>query len=78
MNEAPATTEQRVLEVEHLTVRYSDATVFGRRSGYEAVHDVSFYVNYGEIVGLVGSPVCGFRPSLSPLSDTSKVPKPTS
>ena len=59
MTEAPATTEQRVLEVEHLTVRYSDATVFGRRSGYEAVHDVSLYVNQGEIVGLVGESGCG-------------------
>ena len=51
--------EQRVLEVEHLTVRYSDATVFGRRKGRETVHDVSFYVNYGEIVGLVGESGCG-------------------
>ena len=51
--------ETRVLEVEHLTVRYSDATVFGRRKGKETVHDVSFYVNYGEIVGLVGESGCG-------------------
>lgn len=51
--------EKRVLEVEHLTVRYSDATVFGRRKGKETVHDVSFYVNYGEIVGLVGESGCG-------------------
>ncbi len=48
-----------VLEVEHLTVRYSDATVFGRRSGYEAVHDVSFSVDHGQIVGLVGESGCG-------------------
>ena len=50
---------ERVLEVEHLTVRYSDATVFGRGPVYEAVHDVSFYVNHGEIVGLVGESGCG-------------------
>ena len=48
-----------VLEVEHLTVRYSDATVFGRRAGFEAVHDANFYVNHGEIVGLVGESGCG-------------------
>ena len=51
--------EERVLEVEHLSVRYTDVTVFGRRSGYEAVHDVSFYVNHREIVGLVGESGCG-------------------
>ncbi len=51
--------EERVLEVEHLTVRYSDTGVFGRGPGYEAVHDVSFYVNQGEIVGLVGESGCG-------------------
>ena len=50
---------ERVLEVEHLTVRYTDGGVFGRRSVYEAVHDVSFYVNHGEIVGLVGESGCG-------------------
>ena len=51
--------DERVLEVEHLTVRYADAGVFGRREGYEAIHDVSFYVNHGEIVGLVGESGCG-------------------
>ena len=48
-----------VLEVTHLTVRYSDTTVLGRRAGFEAVHDVSFHVNEGEIVGLVGESGCG-------------------
>ena len=51
--------DERVLEVEHLTVRYADTNVFGRGTGYEAVHDVSFYVNHGEIVGLVGESGCG-------------------
>ena len=50
---------ERVLEVEHLTVRYSDATVFGRRPGRETVHDVSFTVDQGQIVGLVGESGCG-------------------
>ena len=50
---------ERVLEVEHLTVCYADTNVFGRGTGYEAVHDVSFYVNHGEVVGLVGESGCG-------------------
>ena len=48
-----------VLEVKNLTVRYADANVFGRKRLFEAVHDVSFYVNQGEIVGLVGESGCG-------------------
>ena len=50
---------ERVLEVEHLTVTYADKSVFGRKRGWEAIHDVSFYVNQGEIVGLVGESGCG-------------------
>ena len=48
-----------VLEVKNLTIRYVDANVFGRKRPFEAVHDVSFYVNQGEIVGLVGESGCG-------------------
>ncbi len=56
---------ERVLDVEHLTVRYGDASVFGRRQpGFTAVRDVSFYVDQGEIVGLVGESGCG-KSSLS-------------
>ena len=50
---------ERVLEVEHLSVQYTDATVFGRKATFRAVQDVSFYVGQGEIVGLVGESGCG-------------------
>ena len=50
---------ERVLEVEHLSVQYTDATVFGRKATFRAVRDVSFHVDQGEIVGLVGESGCG-------------------
>ena len=51
--------QQHVLEVEHLTVEYQDTTVFGKRSTFRALEDVSFHVNHGEILGLVGESGCG-------------------
>ena len=48
-----------VLEVKNLSVQYNDATVFGKKKTFEALHDVSFYVNQGEILGLVGESGCG-------------------
>jgi peptide/nickel transport system ATP-binding protein len=50
---------EHVLEVNHLTVQYTDGTVFGKKTEFEALHDVSFYVNQGEILGLVGESGCG-------------------
>lgn len=50
---------EHVLEVENLSVQYQDATVFGRKAGFKALHEVSFYVNQGEILGLVGESGCG-------------------
>ena len=50
---------KRVLEVEHLSVVYRDAGIFGKRSSYQALTDVSFHVNHGEILGLVGESGCG-------------------
>ena len=49
----------RVLEVEHLTVSYADGGVFGRRERHEIVHDASFFIDQGQIVGLVGESGCG-------------------
>ena len=49
----------RVLEVNHLSVVYQDATVFGKKTNFQAITDVSFYIDHGEIVGLVGESGCG-------------------
>ncbi len=50
---------ERVLEVKNLSVEYTDHGVLGRKQSFEALHDVSFYVNRGEILGLVGESGCG-------------------
>ncbi len=50
---------ERVLEVQDLSVTYTDAPVFGRGRTFQAVRDVSFHVDRGEIVGLVGESGCG-------------------
>ena len=50
---------EKVLEVNHLTVQYTDHGVLGGKSSFEALHDVSFHVNKGEILGLVGESGCG-------------------
>ncbi len=50
---------EKVLEVNHLTVSYTDHGVLGRRQNFEALHDVTFHVNKGEILGLVGESGCG-------------------
>ena len=50
---------KRVLEVENLSVVYRDAGVFGKKSSYQALTDVSFHVDHGEILGLVGESGCG-------------------
>ena len=50
---------ERVLELEHVSVTYRDTSVFGKRSSFRAVNDASFYIDHGEIVGLVGESGCG-------------------
>ncbi len=50
---------EHVLEVENLSVEYQDSTVFGKKTSFKALEDVSFYVNQGEILGLVGESGCG-------------------
>lgn len=50
---------EKILEVEHLTVQYADHGILGAKTGFEALHDVSFHVNKGEILGLVGESGCG-------------------
>ena len=50
---------EHVLEVENLSVEYQDSTIFGKKTSFKALEDVSFYVNQGEILGLVGESGCG-------------------
>ena len=50
---------ERVLEVKNLSVQYTDHGVLGRKQSFDALHNVSFYVNRGEILGLVGESGCG-------------------
>ena len=48
-----------VLDVRDLSVTYKTSTVFGQKSTFNAVKDVSFNIKNGEIMGLVGESGCG-------------------
>ena len=49
-----------VLEVNHVDVVYDDnAGFFRKKPGFHAVRDVSFSIEQGEIMGLVGESGCG-------------------
>ena len=48
-----------VLDVRDLSVTYRTSTVFGQKSTFQAVKDVSFNIRNGEILGLVGESGCG-------------------
>ena len=50
---------KNVLEVEKLSVVYEDRRLFGKKSSFQALTDVSFHVKRGEILGLVGESGCG-------------------
>ena len=50
---------EHVLEVERLSVIYQDRGLFGKKTRFQALTDVSFAVNRGEILGLVGESGCG-------------------
>ena len=53
------TQNEHVLEVENLSVEYQDSTLFGKKTTFKALEDINFYVNQGEILGLVGESGCG-------------------
>ena len=46
--------DQLVLSLRHVTSGYRDGGVFRRGASQEVLHDVSFDVRHGEILGLVG------------------------
>ena len=48
-----------VLDVKDLSVTYKTSTVFGKKSSFNAVKNVSFNIKQGEILGLVGESGCG-------------------
>ena len=50
---------EKVLEVEDLSVTYVDQTIFGKKTTYKAVDGVSFHIDHGEILGVVGESGCG-------------------
>ena len=50
---------QPILEVKDLCAWYSTTGMLGKKKRVEVLHDVSFELNEGEILGLVGESGCG-------------------
>lgn len=47
-------TEELVLSIQNVTAGYREGGVLGRKTFHEVIHDVTFDVHRGEILGLVG------------------------
>ncbi len=48
-----------LLRLSHITKSYRSSGIIRRRASVQALRDVSFHVNRGEIVGLIGASGCG-------------------
>ena len=67
---------KNVLEVDKLSVIYQDRGLFGRKTSFQALTDVSFEVQRGEILGVVGESGCGkstLSKAILGMLDTAKV-----
>ena len=67
---------KNVLEVEKLSVVYQDMSLFGKKTSFQALTNVSFEVRRGEILGLVGESGCGkstLSKAILGMLDTAKV-----
>ena len=49
----------KILEVKSLNVTYGGGGLLHKKPGFHAVRDVSFHIDQGEILGLVGESGCG-------------------
>ena len=49
----------KVLEVDKLNVWYTDSSLLGKKHKHQILHDVSFELDHGEVLGLVGESGCG-------------------
>jgi len=48
-----------IVKVNNLSVAYESSGLFGKKKIFQAVNDVSFHIDQGEILGLVGESGCG-------------------
>ena len=67
---------KNVLEVEKLSVVYQDMSLFGKKTSFQALTNVSFEVRRGELLGLVGESGCGkstLSKAILGMLDTAKV-----
>ena len=49
----------KVLEVDKLNVWYTESSLLGKKQKQQILHDVSFELDHGEVLGLVGESGCG-------------------
>ncbi len=50
---------EKVLEVKNVNVWYGTAGLLGKKERFQALHDISFTLYQGEVLGLVGESGCG-------------------